>query len=311
MFTGHPLLRNALCEHFSPILKNGNGGDLNPNSQILVTNGALGSLYSAIMNLVGPGDEVLMFEPYYTQYVNHIEFAGASIKTAPMHITKENKWDFDWQAFEDSITDKTKLVVLTNPHNPSGKLFTRDEIAKMTAILDKHPHINVLSDDVYYFLPFDGRKYESFANFNESNFAKTITVYSAGKMLNCTGWKIGWSIGPAQLIKQAMFVHEASTFNCNVTGQIAVAKSLPDAFNLEYKGHKNYLEYTRHTFEKARDEAVKLVKRSNNIKFDPVTCESGYFITADISTTRDLIPDRYFKPNVNYEDDKDTIIPQM
>ena len=87
--------------------------------------------------------------------------------------------------------------MITNPHNPSGKLFTRDEIAKMSAILDKHPQINVVSDDVYYFLPFDGRKYESFANFSQSNFEKTITVYSAGKMLNCTGWKIGWSIGPA------------------------------------------------------------------------------------------------------------------
>ena len=177
---------------------NGNGNrDLDPNSQILVTNGALGSLYSAVMNLVGPGDEVLMFEPYYTQYVNHIEFAGASIKTAPMHTNDQGRWEFDWQAFEDAISDKTKLVLMTNPHNPSGKLWTQSEIAKMTSILDKHPHINVLSDDVYYFLPYDGRKYESFANYSQSNFEKTISVYSAGKMLNCTGWKIGWSIGPA------------------------------------------------------------------------------------------------------------------
>ena len=149
------------------------------------------------MNLVGPGDEVLMFEPYYTQYVNHIEFAGASIKTAPMHTNDQGRWEFDWQAFEDAISDKTKLVLMTNPHNPSGKLWTQSEIAKMTSILDKHPHINVLSDDVYYFLPYDGRKYESFANYSQSNFEKTISVYSAGKMLNCTGWKIGWSIGPA------------------------------------------------------------------------------------------------------------------
>ena len=97
MFFGHPTLRQALSECFSPMMKNGNGNrDIDPNSQILVNNGALGSLYSAIMNLVGPGDEVLMFEPYYTQYVNQIEFAGATIKTAPMHITEEGSWDFDW-----------------------------------------------------------------------------------------------------------------------------------------------------------------------------------------------------------------------
>merc|ERR1719253_1938546 len=141
MFLGHPLLRNTLSEYFSPIFKNGNlNKDLDPNSQILVTNGALGSLNSALANLVGPGDEVLMFQPYYTQYVNQIEFAGASIKTAPMFITEDQEWDFDWQGFEDAITEKTKVVMLTNPHNPSGRMMNREEIAKISAILDKHPH---------------------------------------------------------------------------------------------------------------------------------------------------------------------------
>ena len=108
-----------------------------------------------------------------------------------------------------------------------------------------------------------------------------------------------------------MYVHEACCFNINVAGQIAVAKSLPDAFDKEYRGHKNYLEYTQSTFEEARNEVCNLVKRSKRIKIDPVACESGYFVTADISTTRDLIPERYFKPNVNYEDDKDTLVKQM
>ena len=77
-----------------------------------------------------------MFEPYYTQYVNHIEFAGAGIKTVPMTTTAEGKWTFDFESFEKAITDKTKLVLLTNPHNPSGKMFTLDEIAKISSILD-------------------------------------------------------------------------------------------------------------------------------------------------------------------------------
>jgi len=82
--------------------------------------------------------------------------------------------------------------LLTNPHNPSGKIFTREEIVKITAILDKHPDIVVISDDVYYFLPFDNREYVSFANFSKSNFNKTISVFSGGKLFNVTGWKIGW-----------------------------------------------------------------------------------------------------------------------
>ena len=94
------------------------------NTEVLVTNGAIGSIFATIMNLVSEGDEVLMFEPYYTQYVNHIEFAGAKIVTAPMVTNHSGEWLFDLKAFENSITEKTKLVILTNPHNPSGKMFT-------------------------------------------------------------------------------------------------------------------------------------------------------------------------------------------
>ena len=191
-----------------------------------MTNGAIGALYSAIMNFVGSDDEVLMFEPYYSQYINHIEFAGAKIVTAPMTTNEEGEWFFDFVAFENSITKKTKIVLLTNPHNPCGKMFSEADVKKMTEILDRHPHILVISDDVYFHLPFDGKKHVSFAKYNKSNWEKTITIFSVGKMLNCTGWKIGWAIGPSRLIQQAMFVHEAMSFNTNVAGQIAIARSL-------------------------------------------------------------------------------------
>ena len=165
-----------------------------------MTNGALGSIFAALMNLVGPGDSVLMFEPYYTQYVNCIEFAGANIKTSPMFTDEMGSWHFDFDHFERSIDSSTRLVMITNPHNPTSKLWTRADIEKLTAILDRHPHVRVLSDDVYFFLPYDGRRYESFANFSPSNFAKTLTIYSSGKMLNCTGWKVGWMIGPKDMV---------------------------------------------------------------------------------------------------------------
>lgn len=202
MFLGHPLLRDKISEHFSPLLANGTKGrPLCPNSEVLVTNGALGSLSSAMMNLVGAGDEVLMFEPYYSQYVNHVEFAGAAVKTSPMFTDEAGAWHFDFAHFEKSIGPRTKLVLITNPHNPSGKLWTRPEIERLTAILDRHPHVKVISDDVYFFLPFDGRKYESFADFCPSNFEKTLSIFSSGKMLNCTGWKVGWTVGPKDLVK--------------------------------------------------------------------------------------------------------------
>lgn len=118
------------------------------------------------MNFAGPGDEVLMFEPYYSQYVNHIEFAGAKIVTAPMGTNDNDEWFFDFDAFEKSITAKTKVILLTNPHNPCGKMFSEHDVKRISEILDKHPHILVISDDVYFHLPFDGRKHVSFARFN-------------------------------------------------------------------------------------------------------------------------------------------------
>lgn len=136
-----------------------------------------------------------------------------------MRLNEKKEWYFDFDIFEKSITPKTKMVILTNPHNPTGKIFTEAEIKKLTEILKKHPQVTVLSDDVYYFLPFDGRKYVNFANYCPENWAKTITVFSSGKMLNATGWKVGWTIGPQELVSQAMFVHECSTFNVNVPGQ--------------------------------------------------------------------------------------------
>jgi aspartate/methionine/tyrosine aminotransferase len=107
--------------------------------------------------------------------------------------------------------------MLCNPHNPTGKIFTHDELQKLTKILDKHPHINVISDDVYYFLPFDGRKYHNFANMG-NNWQKTLTIYSAGKMFNATGWKIGWGIGPEEIVRNVALVHESSAFNIFVPG---------------------------------------------------------------------------------------------
>ena len=219
MMTGHPHLREKLSEHFSKYFKNGlQNRDINPNSEVLVTCGAMGALQSALMNLVGPGDEVLMFEPYFTSYCSHIEFSGAEIKTAPMYVDENREWQHNWEAFEKEITDKTKVVLITNPHNPTGKLWTQPDIERLSSILEKHPKIKVISDDVYYFLPFDQRKYITFADHSPENWAKTLNIFSAGKLLNCTGWKIGWAIGPSDLLRRATQVHEASTFNVNVPG---------------------------------------------------------------------------------------------
>ena len=278
---------------------------LNPHTEVLVTNGACEALYSSLHHLVAEGDEVVFFEPYYTQYVNYAEFAGATVKTAPLRLV-DGAWQYDFDALERTITSKTKVMMITNPHNPTGKLFTRGELEKLTAILDKHPQIVVVSDDVYFHLPYDNREHVLFANIGE-NYKRTITIFSAGKMMNCTGWKVGWMIGPPELIKHVSYVHESCTFNINVPGQVAIAKSLDESLK-PYQGYKDYYEYVRGTFQKARDNALALLKRTSNIKFKPSQCESGYFVALDVSGNEDLIPDRYKQAGVNYENDPKTLV---
>lgn len=210
-----------------------------------------------------------MFEPYYTQYINHIEFAGADCVTSPMHCDDKGFWSFDFDHLEASLNENSKIVLITNPHNPTGKMFSEQDIARLSEILDKWPQVTCLNDEVYFHLPFDGRKLVSFPNYSESNWKKTVSIFSAGKMLNCTGWKIGWAIGPEDLIQQAFFVHEASCFTNNVPGQIALSQCLDRVFTEPYQGHKSYFEYTISVFQAGRDAACKMVELASGIKFKP------------------------------------------
>jgi len=305
---GHLELRNAIAKWWKPHF---NGREINPLKEVLVTNGAIGAIYSIINNMVGKGDFVHMFEPYYTQYINIIEFAGAESRTSPMSTNEKGEWAFDFDHFENSLDENSKLVILNNPHNPSGRVFTAEEMDRLSAILEKWPQVTVLNDEVYFHLPFDGRKITSFANLSQANWDKSVNVYSAGKMLNCTGWKIGWCIGPDRLIAQAFYSHEATTFTNNVPGQVAIARAMEKMWTMEYEGYANYFVYTQAVFMQGRDACIELLKKATGIKFTPTVIESGYFMPVDVTGCEDKIPAKYFIKNVNYEDDANTNVKQM
>jgi aspartate/methionine/tyrosine aminotransferase len=114
----------------------------------------------------------------------------------------------------------------------------------------------VISDDVYSSLIYDGKKYQHFASY-KNNWERTLTVFSAGKLMNCTGWKVGWVVGPAEPIKEAALMHEISIYNVNVPGQFAIAESFDQALQ-PYKGFKDYYDYVRYTFEESRGKIESL-----------------------------------------------------
>ena len=119
--------------------------------------------------------------------------------------------------FKNALSEKTRVIILNTPHNPTGKVFTWDELDEITDLLEQYPNAYVISDEVYDFLTFDDREHIMFANLKD-NWKKTITVFSGGKMFACTGWKIGWSIAPADIIWQAAVLNDACTYCHNVPG---------------------------------------------------------------------------------------------
>ena len=141
------------------------------------------------------------------------------------------------------MSDKTKLLVLNSPHNPTGKCFDMDELMQITEILKDFPDCVVLSDEVYDFLTFDGLKHIPFATIGE-NWHKTISVYSGGKLLNATGWKVGWSIGPERLVRLTGIINNTTCYCTNHPAQIAMSKALEcvDVPNLNNSSEPSFVE---------------------------------------------------------------------
>jgi kynurenine aminotransferase len=140
-----------------------------------------------------------MFEPSYPCYYDHITYAGGVVKGAALDFV-DGDWVVNFDNFKNALSPKTKVVILNNAQNPTGKVFTVEEMNKISEILKEYPKIVVISDEVYDFLVFDDTKFVRYATLGD-NYAKTITVWSGGKLFNVTGWKCGWAIGPAPIIK--------------------------------------------------------------------------------------------------------------
>ncbi|KAK4189873.1 pyridoxal phosphate-dependent transferase [Podospora australis] len=205
---GRPRLLKALADAYSPLW----GRQLDPNSEITVTTGANEGMLSAFMAFIEPGDEVIVFEPFFDQYISNIEMPGGKIVYVPMHPPAEGaiktlsagEWSIDFDELARAVTPKTKMLVLNTPHNPVGKVFSRQELEKIAAICVKH-QIIILSDEVYdrlFYTPFT-----RIATLRKEVERITLTVGSAGKNFYATGWRVGWLIGPPHLIQYVSAAH--------------------------------------------------------------------------------------------------------
>lgn len=180
---------------------------------------------------------------------------------------------------------------MNNAQNPTGKVFTVDEMKQIADILKEHPQVMVISDEVYDFLTFDDTKFVPFASIGD-NYNKTVTVWSGGKLFNATGWKCGWGIGPAQIIKQAGLHAYASLYCSNTPVQVAMSRSLDKSVAPGFKDGMTYEAATCKEFQDVRDMYTQELKKFDlPIKLLP--CQSGYFIMMDISQCKSFIPEKF------------------
>jgi N-succinyldiaminopimelate aminotransferase len=270
---GIPALREAIAEHQQRF----QGLAYDPATEVLVTAGATEALSAALLALLDTGDEVVVFEPMYDCYAAGIAMAGGVARPVPLRppATGSRPWTFDPAELRAAVTARTKVLVLNTPHNPTGKVFTHDELAGIAA-LARDADLLVLTDEVYEHLLFDGRRHVSPATLPGMR-ERTLVVSSAGKTFNVTGWKVGWICGPAPLVSAVRTAKQFLTYVNAGPFQPAVAAGLrlPDAY---FSGIARDLEYRRDV----------LVRGLADAGLPVVSPEATYFATVDV---RPLQPD--------------------
>ncbi len=214
--------------------------DWNAETDITVTAGATESLFSAMLALLDPGDEVILFEPYYDSYYANCLLAGAAPVCVTLHAPE---FRIDASELAAAITPRTRMIIVNNPHNPTGRMFSRDELDIVADLARRHDLL-VLSDEVYEFLTFDGNTHIPFATLPGMR-ERTVTVSSTGKTFGMTGWKIGYTIAAGRLSDAVRTVHQFATFAVNTPGQHAMAHGLEQL--------SEYLPEFRATYQRKRD----------------------------------------------------------
>jgi N-succinyldiaminopimelate aminotransferase len=214
---GVPELLDAVAAH----QKRFYGLDVDPGSEVLVTVGATEAIAATVLALVQPGDEVVTFEPYYDSYAATIALAGGVRRTSVLRFP-----DFavDEVSLRAAFSSRTRLVLLNTPHNPTGKVFTREELELVCALAREHDAW-VVTDEVYEHLTFDGAEHVPVATLPGMR-ERTLTISSAGKTFSTTGWKVGWVTGPAQAVAAVRAVKQFLTYVGSGPFQPAVAAGL-------------------------------------------------------------------------------------
>ena len=262
---GHPRLRKAIANEFGRRFDL----DIDPDAHVTVASGATEVIFDAIQAFIGPGDELVAFEPFYDSYPTSTKMAGGTFR--PVRLNPPD-WSFDRNELKAAITDRTRVLLLNTPHNPTGKVFTREEIDFVADLAREHDLV-VLSDEVYDRILYHGACHIPIATL-PGMWERTLTINSTGKTFSMTGWKIGYAIGPAPLNAAIRAVHQFVTFASATPFQEAMAEAIEQAEERDFYPQLA-AEYD------ARRQALDDALSEAGIPALPI--KGSYFLMADIS----------------------------
>ncbi|MQY42875.1 aminotransferase class I/II-fold pyridoxal phosphate-dependent enzyme [Epibacterium sp. SM1969] len=263
---GIPELKQAICDKF----KRDNKLDYTP-AQVTVNSGGKHTLYNALVATLNQGDEVIIPAPYWVSYPDMVLLAGGT--PVAIEATLENNFKLTADQLEAAITPKTKWLIFNSPSNPTGAGYTADELKALTDVLMRHPHVWVMSDDMYEHLAYDDFKFATPAEIEPALYARTLTCNGVSKAHAMTGWRIGYAAGPEKLIAAMRKVQSQSTSNPCSVSQYAALEAL--------NGPQDYLATNNEIFTRRRNLVVEMLSA-----IDGITCptpEGAFYVYPSIA----------------------------
>lgn len=294
---GHLRLVEAIGKTYSRFMNR----NIDPINEILITIGADGSIFNAFSSFLEENDEAIIIEPFFDCYEPLTKINGGKCIFVPLRPTKKKKeglmsssdWSLDDVELEKAFSSKTKLIIINTPNNPLGKVYTRKELEKIAELCIRH-NVLCLSDEVYEHLAFD-REHIRIATL-PGMWERTVTFGSSGKTFSTTGAKIGWTIGPKELIKLCISQHNNSIYVCPTFIQEVIGR----CFELEltrFDSPECYYNSIKKELKPKRDRLAEILK---NAGLEPIIPEGGYFMMADISK----IANEFFSDEKQMKDTK-------
>ena len=232
-----------------------------PETELLVTAGATQAIFTIITALVKNNEEVIILDPSYDCYEAPVLLCNAN----PVRVALNDDYTPNWKIIEKACTSKTKMIIINNPHNPTGKILTESDFEALEILLEKYPDIVLLSDEVYEYITFEEKHIS--AHTREKLLNRSVMVSSFGKSFHVTGWKVGYLVAPEYLMKEIKKVHQFLVFSVNSICQVAIS---------EYLNIVSIAEI-RKLYQEKRDYFRQLLKDS---RFELMPCEGTYFQVA-------------------------------